>query len=142
MFVRPEQMAEVARRHAELKRLRLVVTRAGEIDAMTLRAESESNAPSLQRAVGETRRSITSWVVRSSCSRRDRYRMTEKSSKARAAFDGVWCALDQLRPLSPAARGRCYFPDRLVRRRWALGASFPHRMFHGFLGRRLFLHDA
>ncbi|MGZ8992679.1 MAG: phenylacetate--CoA ligase family protein, partial [Burkholderiaceae bacterium] len=59
MFVRPEQMAEVARRHAELKRLRLVVTRAGEIDAMTLRAESESNDPSLQRAVGETLRSIT-----------------------------------------------------------------------------------
>jgi phenylacetate-CoA ligase len=52
-------MAEVARRHAELKRLRLVVTRTGEIDAMTLRAESESNDPSLQRAVGETLRSIT-----------------------------------------------------------------------------------
>ena len=59
MFVRPEQMAEVARRHAELKRLRLGVTRGGEIDAMTLRPESESNAPSLQRAVGETLRSIT-----------------------------------------------------------------------------------
>jgi phenylacetate-CoA ligase len=42
-----------------LKRLRLVVTRVGEIDAMTLRAESESNDPSLQRAVGETLRSIT-----------------------------------------------------------------------------------
>jgi len=59
MFVRPEQMAEVARRHAELKRLRLVVTRGGEIDAMTSRPESESNDPSLQRAVGETLRSIT-----------------------------------------------------------------------------------
>jgi phenylacetate-CoA ligase len=59
MFVRPEQMAEVARRHAELKRLRLVVTRTGEIDAMTLRAESVSDDPSLQRAVGETLRSIT-----------------------------------------------------------------------------------
>jgi len=59
MFVRPEQMAEVARRHAELKRLRLVVTRAGEMDAMTLRAESESHDPSLQRPVGETLRSIT-----------------------------------------------------------------------------------
>ena len=39
MFVRPKQMAEVARRHAELKRLRLVVTRVGEIDAMTLPRE-------------------------------------------------------------------------------------------------------
>ncbi|MEP6609891.1 MAG: AMP-binding protein [Burkholderiaceae bacterium] len=59
MFVRPEQMAEVARRHKELKRVRLVVTRAGEIDAMTLRAESESHDASLQRALGETLRSIT-----------------------------------------------------------------------------------
>ncbi len=59
MFVRPEQVAEVARRHAELRRLRLVVTRADEIDAMTLRAESESHDPSLARAVGETLRSIT-----------------------------------------------------------------------------------
>ena len=39
MFVRPEQIAEIARRHAELGRLRLVVTRENEIDAMTLRAE-------------------------------------------------------------------------------------------------------
>jgi phenylacetate-CoA ligase len=40
MFVRPEQVAEIARRHPELGRLRLVVTRDGETDAMTLRAES------------------------------------------------------------------------------------------------------
>src|SRR6185295_9052002 len=37
MFVRPEQIAEVGRRHAELGRLRLVVTRIGETDAMTLK---------------------------------------------------------------------------------------------------------
>ena len=36
MFVRPEQIAEVARRHPELVRVRLVVTREGEQDAMTL----------------------------------------------------------------------------------------------------------
>ena len=59
MFVRPEQLAELGRRHAELKRLRLVVTRAGETDAMTLRAEAESHDPSLARAVGETLRAIT-----------------------------------------------------------------------------------
>lgn len=59
MFVRPEQLAELGRRHAELKRLRLVVTRADETDAMTLRAESESHDQSLARAVGETLRSIT-----------------------------------------------------------------------------------
>ena len=59
MFVRPEQMAELARRHAELKRLRLVVARTGETDTMTLRAESESHDPSLERAVGETLRAVT-----------------------------------------------------------------------------------
>jgi phenylacetate-CoA ligase len=40
MFVRPDQVAEIARRHPELGRLRVVVTRDGEADAMTLRAES------------------------------------------------------------------------------------------------------
>jgi phenylacetate-CoA ligase len=40
MFVRPEQVAEIARRHPGLGRLRLVVTRAGEQDAMTLRVEA------------------------------------------------------------------------------------------------------
>src|SRR5204863_3187415 len=36
MFVRPEQIAEVARRHPALGRVRLLVTRAGEQDAMVL----------------------------------------------------------------------------------------------------------
>lgn len=39
MFVRPEQMAAIARAMPELGRLRLVVTRKDEQDAMTLRAE-------------------------------------------------------------------------------------------------------
>ena len=59
MFVRPEQMAEVVRRHPEIRRVRLMVTRAGEADAMALRAESVSQDPALQRAIGETLRSIT-----------------------------------------------------------------------------------
>ncbi|MET0867480.1 MAG: AMP-binding protein [Pseudorhodoplanes sp.] len=58
MFVRPEQIAELARRHPALGRLRLVVTREGEQDAMTLHAEtaqpdaalSETVAASLQAA--------------------------------------------------------------------------------------------
>jgi phenylacetate-CoA ligase len=33
MFVRPEQIAEIGRRHPELGRLRLVVTRDNEQDA-------------------------------------------------------------------------------------------------------------
>jgi phenylacetate-CoA ligase len=39
MFVRPEQVAAIARRHPELGRLRLVVTREGEQDVMTLVTE-------------------------------------------------------------------------------------------------------
>ncbi len=39
MFVRPEQVAEISKRHPELGRLRLVVTRTGENDLMTLKAE-------------------------------------------------------------------------------------------------------
>lgn len=34
MFVRPEQVAEIGKRHSALGRLRLVVTREGETDAM------------------------------------------------------------------------------------------------------------
>jgi phenylacetate-CoA ligase len=58
MFVRPEQVAEVARRHAELGRVRLVVTRVGETDSMTLKAESTAADPSLQRAIGESLRAV------------------------------------------------------------------------------------
>ncbi|GEO15220.1 phenylacetate--CoA ligase family protein [Microvirga aerophila] len=41
MFVRPEQVAEISRRHPGLGRLRLVVTRAGEVDDMMLKVEAE-----------------------------------------------------------------------------------------------------
>lgn len=40
MFVRPEQVAEIAARHPGTGRLRLVITRAAEQDVMTLRAEA------------------------------------------------------------------------------------------------------
>jgi phenylacetate-CoA ligase len=59
MFVRPEQVAEVARRHLELGRVRLVVTRAGESDAMTLKAESNSLESTLASAVTDSLRSVT-----------------------------------------------------------------------------------
>jgi phenylacetate-CoA ligase len=38
VFVRPEQIAEIGKRHPGLGRLRLVVTRDGEIDVMILKA--------------------------------------------------------------------------------------------------------
>ncbi len=59
MFVRPEQVAALAHRHPELGRLRLVVSRAGETDTMTLRAEAKSQNPALANAVGETLRAMT-----------------------------------------------------------------------------------
>jgi len=54
MFVRPEQVAEVGRRHPELGRLRLVVTREGETDVMTLNAETAAPSDDLAAAVGAT----------------------------------------------------------------------------------------
>jgi phenylacetate-CoA ligase len=59
MFVRPEQIAEIAKRHPELKRLRLVVTRDGEADAMTLLAECDSPSEALQSEVAAPLRAIT-----------------------------------------------------------------------------------
>ena len=58
MFVRPEQVAEIARRHSELGRVRLVVTRIGEADAMTLKAECRATDPGLERAIGESLRAV------------------------------------------------------------------------------------
>jgi phenylacetate-CoA ligase len=59
MFVRPEQVAEVARRHPALGRLRLVVARDGEADAMTLRAESAGAGAALAADVAATLRAVT-----------------------------------------------------------------------------------
>jgi phenylacetate-coenzyme A ligase PaaK-like adenylate-forming protein len=59
MFVRPELVIEVGKRHAALGRVRLVVTRAGEQDAMTLMAESASPDAGLADAVGATLQSVT-----------------------------------------------------------------------------------
>jgi phenylacetate-CoA ligase len=59
MFVRPEQVAEVGKRHPELGRLRLVVTREGESDAMILRAEAAAAGEGLRDAVAETLQGVT-----------------------------------------------------------------------------------
>ncbi len=59
MFVHPRQIAEVAARHPELKRLRLVVGREAEQDTMTLVAESAARDASLEGAVAATLQSVT-----------------------------------------------------------------------------------
>jgi phenylacetate-CoA ligase len=57
--VRPEQVAEVVKRHPELAKARLVVSRRGETDTMTLKAETAAPSGELSGAVAETLRAIT-----------------------------------------------------------------------------------
>ena len=59
MFVRPEQIAEIAKRHPELGRLRLVVTRDKETDVMALSAEAPSASEALRDAVAATFHAVT-----------------------------------------------------------------------------------
>src|SRR5579883_1738160 len=59
MFVRPEQIAEIAKHHPALGRLRLVVTRANETDMMTLRAECAAPGEALRDELAATLRAVT-----------------------------------------------------------------------------------
>lgn len=59
MFIRPEQIAEIGQRHSALGRLRLVVTRQGETDAMTLKAECASPSDALREEIAGTLRAVT-----------------------------------------------------------------------------------
>ena len=59
MFVHPGQVNEIARRHPELGRVRLVVTRAGEQDTMSLFAECVAATADLQAAVSATVQALT-----------------------------------------------------------------------------------
>jgi phenylacetate-coenzyme A ligase PaaK-like adenylate-forming protein len=59
MFVHPKQIAEVAARHPEIKRLRLVVGRAHEQDTMTLMAESATQDGAFADAVAASLQAVT-----------------------------------------------------------------------------------
>jgi phenylacetate-CoA ligase len=59
MFVHPGHVAEIGRLHRELGRLRLVVTRTGEQDVMTLMAESAPAPENLAEAVAATLQAVT-----------------------------------------------------------------------------------
>jgi len=59
MFVRPEQIAEIGKRHGELGRLRLVVRRDNEQDVMALRCECASPSDALREAIASTLRAVT-----------------------------------------------------------------------------------
>jgi phenylacetate-CoA ligase len=59
MFVRPEQVAELAKRHPELTRVRLVVTREAEQDAMMLHAECTTPSDGFEQTIAETLQAVT-----------------------------------------------------------------------------------
>ncbi len=59
MFVHPGQVAEIAKRHPELGRVRLSVTREAEQDVMTLAAECGAQGRGLEDAVAASVQAVT-----------------------------------------------------------------------------------
>ena len=58
MFVHPEQIARVVERHPEVAKARLVVSREGDQDAMTLQCETAVSDSGLAEKVAETLQSV------------------------------------------------------------------------------------
>ena len=59
MFVHPEQIADIAKRHPEIHRMRLVVDNPGGQDRMTLHCEIEPGGEALDKAVLASLREVT-----------------------------------------------------------------------------------
>jgi phenylacetate-CoA ligase len=59
MFVRPEQIESIRNRHPELLRMRLVVTRNQDADAMTLACEVDTPQDDLAPKIAETLQAVT-----------------------------------------------------------------------------------
>jgi phenylacetate-CoA ligase len=59
MFVTPQQVAEVVRRHPEIRRARLVVTSPDNRDAMTLRCEVAGGGDALAQSIVSTLHNVT-----------------------------------------------------------------------------------
>jgi phenylacetate-CoA ligase len=59
MFVHPAQVAEIARRHAEVRKARLVISGAMADDRMTLRAEVDRASEGLASRLAQTIRDVT-----------------------------------------------------------------------------------
>ena len=58
MFVDPEQVAEIARKHPGLGRLRLVIDWVDQADVMTLKVEAAQPSADLEKAMEGTIRSV------------------------------------------------------------------------------------
>jgi phenylacetate-coenzyme A ligase PaaK-like adenylate-forming protein len=58
MFVHPAQVAEVAKRHPEIVKARLVVDNPGGVDRMTLHCEVRGGSGDLERAIAESVREV------------------------------------------------------------------------------------
>jgi phenylacetate-CoA ligase len=58
MFIHPEQVDRVVKRHGEIARARLVIDWIDQADQITLRCESNSSDPALPGAIAESIRSI------------------------------------------------------------------------------------
>src|SRR3546814_7222911 len=54
MFVHPAQVAAVLKRHGEIRRARLVVTRQGDSDIMTLQCEVADSGAGLSAAIADS----------------------------------------------------------------------------------------
>ncbi len=59
MFVHPEQVADIARRHPEIQRMRLVVDNPGGQDRMALHCEIETGSAALDKAIVGSLREVT-----------------------------------------------------------------------------------
>jgi phenylacetate-CoA ligase len=58
MFIHPEQVDKVIKRHPEIQRARLVVDWVEQTDQLTLQCECASNSSDLQAAIADSIRSI------------------------------------------------------------------------------------
>ena len=58
MFVDPEQIAEISKKHPGLGRLRLVIDWVNQADVMTLKVEAPQPSPDLEKAMTDTIRTV------------------------------------------------------------------------------------
>ena len=59
MFVHPKQIADIVKRHPEVAKARLVVTRPNDLDSMTLECEVDAETPALETNISASLTTIT-----------------------------------------------------------------------------------